>query len=464
MVNKVSFDSPRSSFESTPRSSIDLACSSSDSFSPSASFSKLPSTSPSSSPPQILNEVLFRKEKNNSRITERRHSMYKNPPKQAGGVDEIIQSLPQVKEDVSPILSRLTKRASLCPNKTTHIRKKSTDINKTNRRLTVTEQGDIFMHVPNSTFDVGGFKEVGAAININTGEVLVSSIEKVYLYFGQNADSADSLHHVKGDLRVKERCSDCENLVKGIAFTSREKVELGVWTRNVHSIMEYCGENLHRKVFKGRVFYKVAIGIAKGIQCMHKAGLVHRDIKPSNMFYFDGVPKLGDFGTVGALEDLNTKNDKSFIDFTRITDGTSAYKPPETAKSSHHIHPFSEGKVDSNEFYNAPIATFERKYPLVFAQKGDIFSLGVSLLQLSRPLFNPADESSSDKIVAGVTQFRRIPDHYLGLDRLIFRMLNSNPERRPAIDAVLIELERLKDLHKNDVSMRNTIGVHRFFC
>jgi serine/threonine protein phosphatase PrpC len=66
----------------------------------------------------------------------------------------------------------------------------------------------------------------------------------------------------------------------------------------------------------------IAIGLARGVAALHRAGIVHRDIKPDNIMLEGGGPlKLLDLGVVRVpgLEDSPTED----------IPGTPAYMPPE---------------------------------------------------------------------------------------------------------------------------------------
>ncbi|MEO8700936.1 MAG: serine/threonine-protein kinase [Kofleriaceae bacterium] len=53
-----------------------------------------------------------------------------------------------------------------------------------------------------------------------------------------------------------------------------------------------------------RAVLDVFIAVGHGLAAVHALGLVHRDFKPSNVLVdMRGVPKLGDFGLVGAIDD-----------------------------------------------------------------------------------------------------------------------------------------------------------------
>ncbi|MEJ7599965.1 MAG: serine/threonine-protein kinase [Kofleriaceae bacterium] len=78
----------------------------------------------------------------------------------------------------------------------------------------------------------------------------------------------------------------------------------------------------------------VFIAVGHGLAAVHALGLVHRDFKPANvLFDARGVPKLGDFGLVGAVEDPRSGSSSPSANPT-LTEtgsvlGTPAYMAPE---------------------------------------------------------------------------------------------------------------------------------------
>lgn len=94
----------------------------------------------------------------------------------------------------------------------------------------------------------------------------------------------------------------------------------------------------------------LGLRLARGLVCLHEAGLLHRDIKPSNIVFVGGQPRLADIGLVTDLGEA-----RSFV-------GTEGFIPPE-GPNSPQADIFALGKVlyeamtglDRMEFPRVPV-------------------------------------------------------------------------------------------------------------
>ena len=95
--------------------------------------------------------------------------------------------------------------------------------------------------------------------------------------------------------------------------------------------MELCNESLAGRLrargpMTGVDAARYGIGVLRGLEHAHRAGVVHRDVKPHNMLIgLDGTVKLTDFGIARILD----KGQQSRITGTGDTLGTIAYMAPE---------------------------------------------------------------------------------------------------------------------------------------
>lgn len=97
----------------------------------------------------------------------------------------------------------------------------------------------------------------------------------------------------------------------------------------LYIVMEYVpGDSLHAKAhgrkLKQQAAAKITLGILRGLEHAHEAGILHRDIKPANIFLSDAKrPKIGDFGLARPSSNKETG----------IIYGTPDYSAPEVLQA-----------------------------------------------------------------------------------------------------------------------------------
>jgi len=180
---------------------------------------------------------------------------------------------------------------------------------------------------------------------------------------------------------------------------------------------------------------RMALDVAEGLSALNREGLVHGDIKPGNVVQDrDGNAKLVDFGLSGM-----TRHDQqgSLV-------GTPNYIAPELLRGAADTH------------------------------RSDIYSLGATLYYLLCGRLPFEGESSVDILKARL--FRKpvplgVHARHVSLptQRLVMRMIESNPEKRPAsseivaaeIKEALIRLDATTRLNSRSAGFFG--GIFQFF-
>lgn len=174
------------------------------------------------------------------------------------------------------------------------------------------------------------------------------------------------------DLDVVLRSFDCPYIVQclGCFITDSE-----VWI--CMELMNTCLEKLYKRHIRGpipeEILGKMAVSIIKALDYLkERQGIIHRDVKPSNMLVDgkSGTIKLCDFGISGRLVDSKAK--------TR-TAGCAAYMAPE------RIEPPDPNKPD-------------------YDIRADVWSLGISLVELARGRFPYQGCSTDFEVLARILQ------------------------------------------------------------
>ncbi len=146
-----------------------------------------------------------------------------------------------------------------------------------------------------------------------------------------------------------------------------------------------------------RAVLDIFIAVGHGLAAVHALGLVHRDFKPSNVLIDRrGIPKLGDFGLVGASDDASHST-------TPVTSSDSSLT--------------ATGSVMGTPAYMAP----EQKAGIAVDARADQYSFAKSLREALRPPVPAAIES------------------------VLTRALAERPtDRFPAMEPLLAELARIR--------------------
>src|SRR5690606_14101572 len=167
---------------------------------------------------------------------------------------------------------------------------------------------------------------------------------------------------------------------------------------------------------------RIALGIARGVEAMHRAGVVHRDIKPSNVMVAEledgkgGVAKILDFGLATSAKLAREGDHRPRLTLHEQIPGSSGYMAPEVAE-----------RADP--------------HPSV-----DVFGFGMLLVELLTGR-NPYEGMSRDEYLVEVTRKGwALPSAVLDqidpsvLDSLVVACTQRRPEERPSMTEVVRSL------------------------
>ena len=142
----------------------------------------------------------------------------------------------------------------------------------------------------------------------------------------QIADNEDISQKFKREATAIANLSDT-NIVNVLDVGTQDNMD--------YIVMEYVsGKTLKELInYSGKLSYntaiKIALQIAKALDCAHRNNIIHRDIKPQNILVTeDGEVKVSDFGIAKSTDSQTITNTTSII-------GSAHYLSPEQAKGTY---------------------------------------------------------------------------------------------------------------------------------
>lgn len=173
----------------------------------------------------------------------------------------------------------------------------------------------------------------------------------------------------------------------------------------------YDGETLKQRIERGPLgvpeIIKIGIQVVDGLKRAHEAGIVHRDIKPANIIITrEGVVKIVDFGVAKLAGGAGQTTTSPWA-------GTAAYMSPE-------------------QIQNRPVDA-----------RSDLFALGMVLYEMATGTRPFAGEHEA-ALFYSIVYNEPVPPRELraevpeSLNRIIMRLLQKDPARRPQTSGELL--------------------------
>ncbi|MEI6527052.1 MAG: bifunctional serine/threonine-protein kinase/formylglycine-generating enzyme family protein, partial [Planctomycetota bacterium] len=189
--------------------------------------------------------------------------------------------------------------------------------------------------------------------------------------------------------------------------------------------MEYVdGESLDQLITRDGMlgvdrFFGIAKQILRGVQAAHDLGWVHRDLKPANILLANGSPtvaKITDFGLVRREKDSRLTRSGTVV-------GTPRYMSPEQIR---------------DETLDA---------------RSDLFSLGAVFYEMLTGVSAFQGESQYAEMYSVLHSMPTSFDHFrsdvpVGVERLVYRMLEKDPMRRYQSAAEILQVLESRDWEK----------------
>ncbi|OMJ70445.1 hypothetical protein SteCoe_31584 [Stentor coeruleus] len=243
-----------------------------------------------------------------------------------------------------------------------------------------------------------------------------------------SSENKESLSKIDEEIYINKKLSELKSNLNcflryyGTFFrTTQSGYEYGL-------VMEYHKENLMDFLSKQKATGQTLIDtviidmyktIISSFASMHDLKIYHLDIKPQNILIDDNKNLyIIDFGSA-SVERINRYDSE----IKKKIQGTKGYIAPELLSMINN---------NSNE---------EIQYSM---EKADVFSLGMTLLQMStnENLDHELNNSENNHVLLGIID--RVP--YNWAKQILYRMLQLNPASRPTIKELLKDIKNIETM------------------
>lgn len=358
--------------------------------------------------------------------------------------DQIIKDLNKIQETVAPLLKQSKKKAKEQGGFITE----SVNIEERDYKLTIDKRGNVYLHVPKSSFARGGTKEVKVAIDLKTKEMVVRALEKKPVTPEKTYDLSSN-----PEVRVAQLLKKHPHIGAVHTVTLKRATKFN----RIGTISPFFdGGDLASKVIDNEskvLFY--GIQAAKGLKAMHKKGLVHKDVKPENMMLKGEHLFVIDFGTVA----WETKDMKNYKEKLKKLEAEKKKASPNSNKMQYgseiallkrdfRVFVRNSGTPAYERKASGLLTSYELNHPKQAAQKGDVYSFGISLLHmLYSPEINQKEslQAQQELLMKKVNEFKKSgPENDTSLQSLIRTMIGEDAKKIPTMSQVVKQLKKIQ--------------------
>ncbi|GBB84051.1 hypothetical protein RclHR1_01070001 [Rhizophagus clarus] len=220
------------------------------------------------------------------------------------------------------------------------------------------------------------------------------------------------------EFEMHKKVDFCSRIIRilGISFDSPDYLLIMEYADG-GDLRSYLQQNFTKSTWNNNKMFKLAYQIAEGIKYLHGENILHRDLHSKNIVVHQEEAKIIDLGIAKSAETETNLHKGVF--------GMIAYIDP---------------KILENHSYK-------------YDKKSDIYSLGVLMWELSSgnpPFINEKNDYILKSRLTGGDREEPVsgtPDKYLKLYKLCW---DGNPDLRPSIDKVFIELGKMLEIN-NDI-------------
>lgn len=306
------------------------------------------------------------------------------------------------------------------------IKRKKKDKNSPNSFSITSTLERIFVHIPNTLFTSGAFKDIHLALSLPSKDIIVRA----------RLSKKVKLSKFNTGAVVFERCGTSPYIVQTFAINSE----------TAETFMKYYPRgsllSLLEKENSIPNLKKMLLSCARAILALHEKRITHNDIKPENFLLNDDdeIPVvICDFDLIDDWDAFDKKIVEEKTTYLELSSakGSPLYMPPEKL------------------LFRPTIYKYKDEAKLNREKKGDIYSLGIVFYLLVNnktilPWLKGVEITLQLRTIANALLNYSLFDEVFPepktsdtIMHLIWEMLQPINENRPAIESVIERLEKI---------------------